>query len=369
MLTGRPYSVAQIADMLAQRVEDLARRLLPAGRREGQEWVEASRSRGGMGDSLKVRLFGTRRGVWMHGAAGEGGDALDLVAYLATGGDKAEAIRWARGWLGVDTSRSGNPAGGPAVAPVARNSSSDPETSRRAAEAQAAAEKADREKRRKAAASIFYAAEAKLAGTPVAAYLAWRGIDLRALGRQPNSIRFHRGLWNKESGREWPGMVAAICGPNGRIVAVHRTWLEVRSGEVVRKAPLQDARRTLGTFVGGCIRLWRGASRKPLAQAPFGEHVALCEGIEDGLSVALACPELRVLSAVSIANMANLALPPAVTTVTLCADNDGDNPHARKALDKAVRRFVAEGRTVRIARSPVGKDVNDLLRSTIEEAG
>jgi phage/plasmid primase-like uncharacterized protein len=90
--------------------------------------------------------------------------------------------------------------------------------------------------------------------------------------------------------------------------------------------------------------------------------VALAEGIETALSVALATPELRVLCAVSSGNMAKVELPPAVSLVILCADNDGDNPKTAKALADAVERFTSEGREVRIARPPEGiKDFNDVL--------
>ena len=59
--------------------------------------------------------------------------------------------------------------------------------------------------------------------------------------------------------------------------------------------------------------------------------------------------------------MPSVALPPAVRHVILCADNDGGNAGAAALLQRAVDRFAAEGRTVRIARSPFGKDFNDCL--------
>ena len=93
-------SVRDIAAMLAQRIEALCRDLLPAGHREGQEWVEARCAKGGLGDSLSVRLAGEKRGVWGHFVADVGGDALDLVAYVL-GLTKGDAVKWAKTWLGV----------------------------------------------------------------------------------------------------------------------------------------------------------------------------------------------------------------------------------------------------------------------------
>ena len=118
---------------------------------------------------------------------------------------------------------------------------------------------------------------------------------------------------------------------------------------------------TLGSYAGGAIRLWRGSSGKSLADAPNGETIVIAEGIETAMSVVAAVPERRIFAAVSLANMARVILPPAISAVTLVADNDGDNEAAARALQRAIDRFAGEGRPVRIARSPIGKDMNDAL--------
>jgi hypothetical protein len=100
----------------------------------------------------------------------------------------------------------------------------------------------------------------------------------------------------------------------------------------------------------------------PLAKAPGGSEVVIAEGIETGLSIALACPERRVLTAVSVGNMATVELPPQIGTVIIAAENDGFAPQAMVALQRGVDRFRGEGREVRVARSPRGSDMNDLLR-------
>ncbi len=91
------------------------------------------------------------------------------------------------------------------------------------------------------------------------------------------------------------------------------------------------------------------------------------EGIETCLSVALATPEFRVLAAVSLGNLARVTLPPAIGTVIIAADNDGDGTPAAEALQRAVDRFAGEGRAVRIARSPIGKDFNDCIVAGLTE--
>lgn len=76
----------------------LTARWLPAGRREGQEWVVGS-LQGEPGQSLKINLA---RGVWTDFATGEGGsDPISLAAALADVG-QAEAARRLAEMLGVN---------------------------------------------------------------------------------------------------------------------------------------------------------------------------------------------------------------------------------------------------------------------------
>jgi len=48
---------------------------------------------------------------------------------------------------------------------------------------------------------------------------------------------------------------------------------------------------TLGPFRGDRIRLWRGASGKPLKDALPGETVVIGEGLKDALTAACAAPD------------------------------------------------------------------------------
>ena len=102
----QPIAIAELCAALNSRAPEFAAKLLPGGHREGDEWVEARRKDGGLGDSLRVHLTGTRARVWAHfavaGARGpKGGDALDLIAYLMFDDDKAQAVGWAKRWLGL----------------------------------------------------------------------------------------------------------------------------------------------------------------------------------------------------------------------------------------------------------------------------
>ena len=328
------------------------RELLPHGRQDGQEWRVGGVD-GQAGDSCAVHLGGQKSGVWSNFATGETGDALDLVAAVLYRGDKRAAYAWACAWLGL--ARLGDKAApAPQRAFVAEHA------------APAAAPPPDY---RKAALALYLGAAPSIAGTPADFYLQARGINLAQLGRQPRALRYHAACYCREAGAKLPALVAAVSNEAGEHVATHRTWLE-RVGGRWCKARLREPKMTLGRLHGGSIHLWRGASNKPLREAVPGETVVVGEGIETCLSVALACPSLRVVCAVSMANTGSLALPEQIGVVLLLADNDGvrrlvaegREDAARQGLGRAVRHFHAAGHVVRLARSPWGKDFNDALR-------
>jgi len=351
-----PVPIEVIVGGLSDRIAELCRELLPLGRREGSEWVEAKRKHGGLGDGLRVSLAQGKRGIWSHfGDAGPlaRGDALDLVAYMVTNGDKGEALKWSRRWLGIDNL--------------------DPrELEQRR---QAAARKAERERqadverkraRRERAIRYWNEAEASLKGTPAEFYLRGRGIYLDRLGRQPRSLRFHPGLVaGKADDGTWlrfPALIGLILKPGGRIAGIHRIWLDRDAAGKWTKAPLDPPRKALGEHKGGAIRIWRGADGKSLAEAAPGSAVAIVEGVEDALALACGAPDLRILCGISLSNMANVELPETIGTVYLGGEND-DNDTARAAFARAAEAHMRQGRRVFDLRPPEGfKDINDLLQ-------
>jgi len=378
-------SIGQLAQELADRAEDVCRRLLPAGRREGKDWVDARRAKGGLGDSLKVCLNGPKAGVFCHwGVAGRpAGDMIDLVAYLVTAGDKGQAARWARAFLGYDDKVDPR-----TLETRRRQAAAKRKASQRSAEAEA-------KKVAGRAQKLFIEAQADLIGTPAASYLMGRGIDLRRLDRPVRSLRFHGALKTVDGERTItaPGLVAAIAAADGSFAGVHRTFLMPRADGSWVKRPLgrdgADSKKSYGRYAGGCIRLWNGEHADPAtgevragprwreldraiephAQKHGGIPVdhplrrcLISEGIEDGLTAVLARPELRVLVAVSLSNMGAMALPPGIAEVILLRQND-DKAQALAAFDRAIDHFQRLGVNVRLAPPPAGvKDINDMVR-------
>jgi putative DNA primase/helicase len=109
-------------------------------------------------------------------------------------------------------------------------------------------------------------------------------------------------------------------------------------------------RACFGPVGGGAVRF--GMPRA-------GEWFAVGEGIETTLSVttARALPGWAVLSANGIEA---LVLPPEATHVVVCADNDLHG-RGQRAAEMAARRWMAEGRRVRVALPPADLDFNDVL--------
>ena len=126
-------------------------------------------------------------------------------------------------------------------------------------------------------------------------------------------------------------------------LAIHRTYL---ANDGAAKAPVHPAKMILGPCRGGAVRL-----AQPDALLMVGE------GIETCLS-AMQATGNPAWAALSTSGLRALDLPGGVRDVIVLAD--GDKPGEAAAQDCA-RRWVREGRRVRIARPPAGMDFNDLL--------
>jgi hypothetical protein len=177
-------------------------------------------------------------------------------------------------------------------------------------------------------------------GSPVAAYLAGRGI----VADPPPSLRWMPRL-RRPDGTYGPGMVAFVQHVERGFVGVHRTWLERDAAGVWRRLD----RASLGPIGGGGVLL-----------ASVADTVMVGEGIESCMGAMLATG-LPAYAALSAGGIEWLILPITVRYVTILGDNDS-NLRGQKAPWKAAQRWTAEGRSVRIAMPPEpDTDFNDLL--------
>ncbi|WP_414462938.1 toprim domain-containing protein [Hyphomicrobium sp. DY-1] len=356
MSEARGPSMSEIKAMLQTQIEPLARALCPQGSRSGKWWLASNPTRADDKPSLGIGLTGVP-GAWKDFATGDAGDVFDLIAYVngfpSMKQDVRETMRFARAWLGIE---------GAAPAQVqTRIHAAKVDAERRAKEAAARLEKAQR----RAKAIYLDAKKLPFNDTLAATYLATRGLDVRTLGRPLGCLGYLDEMWHSDSDSKWPVMIAAFTDNDGRAVAIHRTYL-ARDGR--SKAPVTPARKIWPAFGGAAIRLWRGESGLSIDKANeqarkhgTRETLILVEGVEDGLSVAIAAPQYRVWCAGSLSNLANIKLPECVDEVIVCADNDWGKSQAQQLLERGIDALGSQNVVVRVARSNRGKDMNDAL--------
>ena len=184
------------------------------------------------------------------------------------------------------------------------------------------------------------------AGTLAETYLRSRGITIEI----PPSIRYIAGLKHTQSGLLLPALVAAVQAPDSSVRGVLRIFLTT---DGLRKASVSIPKKMLGRVAGGAVRL--GAVQP---------HLAVAEGLETALSFQQAA-EIPTWAALSTSGMKAVVLPISVVDVLIAADAD---PSGEAAANDAARRFIEEGRTVRIVHPPDGaKDFNDALTADASE--
>ncbi len=228
-------------------------------------------------------------------------------------------------------------------------------------------------------------------GTPVRAYLERRGITQALLPRLPACLRYCPDLrFTVRLDREWrvvhsgPAMLAAVQGADGRLSAVHRTWIDLTHprGKAVLRHPVTGealpSKKVLGSKKGGAIRL-----SGPQREAPV---MVMGEGIETTLSAMVAGVHADAVfwAGVDMGNMAgrlergaglkfagrpdleddDAFLPPQwVRRLIYVQDGDSDARDTRSKMEAGVRRAMVRrpGLQGQIAAAPVGMDLNDVL--------
>lgn len=308
-----------VAAMLAERMPELVRDLAGEPSHRGREtW--RFRARG----SLAVEMAGAKRGAWYDHEAGEGGDALALVAHLRRE-TMGAAYGWALAWLGMDgedrprralEARQRPPEAPPAASPPATLD----------------------------LARDLWREATPAAGTLVETYLQSRGLQI-----EPDApLRFHPNAWrNAAFGPRGPAMVALMSDPaSAEPCGVHVTYLRADGSG---KAEGERTKIMLGR--AGCIRL------VPDEEVTLG--LGLAEGIETSLAVMQGFDWRPVWAATSAGAIARFPLLPGIGALTIFADPDGAG---MRAAEDCAQRWADAGREARLCTPPAG-DFNDVIRS------
>ena len=320
-------TAARVAAALAARAEEVCRRYLPQGRKQGRYWT-AGDIRGARGRSLFVRLAppGTP-GKWTDASTNEHGDLLDLIRIASGAGSLRAALAEARAFL--------------AMPPIP------------------SAEAPDDYDRTEAARRLWQRCRA-IDGTHAEAYLEARGIQRCRFA----ALRFHPALFHRDDGgvRRLPALVAAVTadtgdhlGPPARsspgdrlacgaVCGVLRTWLDPTRPA---KANVIRPRKALGRVHGRAVRFG----------APGAGTLLVGEGIETVLSVVTAIPDTVAAAALSAGSLSAFVPPAGVTRLVIARDNDPEGERAAKRL--ALRCACA--RVDAVVVEPSGEDFNSDL--------
>lgn len=303
--------------------------------------------------SFCIRVQGDAAGQYIDFATDERGDVIGLVKYCLRHGQYRDTFAWCREWLGFGT-----------IGAAERTMIDARRTAKRIEEKQASAD--DRDKHR-AHAFGLWTQGAAISGTAVETYLSWRGIDLDRLAKPPGILRCLPSHRHTESGQTWPVMAAGLVRYNadggGAQVGIHRTFL---AADGRGKAPVTPTKKIWPAgWEGGVIPLAQGENRCALREAlsdGLVETLALCEGIEDGLTLALAQPKWRVWAVGTLGNLAHVTLPVNVGELIVAQDNDWGKPQAERAFQFGVDRLARQGVRVAVIRAGGGaKDFNEQL--------
>lgn len=185
------------------------------------------------------------------------------------------------------------------------------------------------------------------AGDPVALYLQRRiGIEAQHV---PACLRLHPALAYWNSGDKlgtYPAMLAPLTAPDGRIVALHRTYL---SGDG-RKADVPTVKKVTaasGPLAGACIRL----------HSPLGGTLGIAEGIETALAASVASG-VPTVAAYCAGTLAGYSWPAGVQSLVIFADAD---KAGREAADTLRARALQAGlRVTLMMPSEAGTDWCDV---------
>ena len=321
-------SAGELSSALAERAEAVCRRYLPDGTKNGAYWHAGSPA-GEKGRSMYVHLSGALRGKWTDVATDTRGDLLDLIrlnqGHATLNAAKDEAVRFLGGGLTPVDPPS------PALGEPA------PDT-----------DNAARLER------FFESASPIGEDDAGASYLVSRGLS----PAHAQALRFHPHTYVKvgEETEAHPALLAPIRTPAGELEGLHRILLTPEGGP----APIAGHKRTSGELGAGGV--WLGN--------PRAARVAVCEGVEDALTVLAALPpethqRIGIVASMSAARIYKVALAPETRELVLLQDRDAAGERAWAALNAryadsavSVSRFLPTG----------GKDLNESLLALGPEA-
>lgn len=328
--TSRRMSVARMAELLNDRIGDLAVELLGTPNRP---LSSAQQLRFGTKGSIAVEIAGKDAGRWYDHEAGTGGAGPELIRHHL-GMDEKAAWDWARNWLGDAEMPASWTAAKPAATKLAKAPASGAARTVELSEAELAAKVAE----------IVRQTEVPN-GTPAHAYLVGRGIAIQP----PDCIRFRRNAYGS-----YGAMVALATDAAGEVLAIQQVYLTAEG----KKAPVNPVKRTNKAVEG-----W---GERSAVRLPGREPLVLCEGVETALSVWQATGQ-EVWACLGISNIGRAPVPEKAMVI-IARDGDAPGSKAEGQILRAASTLAARGIPVQMATPPEGEDFNDILMREGEDA-
>ncbi|MBT4223922.1 MAG: hypothetical protein HOD72_05585 [Opitutae bacterium] len=179
----------------------------------------------------------------------------------------------------------------------------------------------------------------------------YRYLQNRGLKTVPDFLLAHPNIFDVDSKRGYPGMLAPIKNSVGDITSIHRTFL--RGGEKAQIRAPKKIMPPVGTINGASAQLY-----------PVAEHIGLTEGIE----TAIACHELfdiPVWAALNTNGIKTFVPPEGVREITVYGDND-KNFTGQSAAYQLANRLGMDGLTVNVkVPVPAGCDWLDVYQELV----
>lgn len=160
----------------------------------------------------------------------------------------------------------------------------------------------------------------------VSKYLHQRGLVLT-----PDNVRFSPELYESDTKKKYPAMVARIVDKDNRPIALHRTYLEPN---IAKQAEIQSPKKMtpgLDSLVGCAVRLFE----------PVDNTLVMCEGIE----TACACKQIFDIPAwacLSSTILQGFEPPEGIRKVIICADFDANYCGQKAAYTLANRLYLRD---------------------------
>lgn len=296
--------------------------------------------------NLSLELSGHKLGIWCDHRTGEGGDLISLYAahYNLSYKDAVKELCQQKNIKAINARKLQDN-----MTMKKEQKTTDVDNTR---------------ERSIALAKDLYSSSQKIAGTLGEKYLRnTRGI-ICAL---PDDFRFNSRCWHKDLRTRKPALLIPAYDNNGELQSVSRIYLS-KTGEKLNEQFTDANGTTMHATQKAVLGPSKGATVNVRIDA--NSHTTyISEGVENALSVGQAIEKGNILACFGVSQIKNVSIPKGTRVIVICADNDGKDSIAFKALQLAAKSLSDCGYKVSVAMpTEHKKDFNDLLQAKGTEA-